>query len=262
MIGLSSLPKCSGIYRIVCKNGKSYVGSAASLYGRAHVHRHQLRKGKHHNRHLQNAWRKYGESAFTIESVECADASKLERREGFWVRFYSSNLPEYGYNIAAVCGAARGVTRTPEYLAKMSERKSKEWTVTKPNGEELTVTNLVVFSKTNGLNPSMMYRVAYGRARHWHGWKCRPVAMSKRRAESRLPPAKDTRFKPKRYVVTDPNGKTAAVMNLTQFCKARGLCTTGLCNVANGKAMQYKGWTCRKEAISADCHAEFGVGKS
>lgn len=49
----------SGIYEIVNTiNGKRYVGSAVSLKRRWVDHRRDLRAGKHHSRHLQNAWAK------------------------------------------------------------------------------------------------------------------------------------------------------------------------------------------------------------
>lgn len=54
-----------GIYKIQnTANGKRYIGSAASFTGRFYAHKHLLRKGKHHSRHLQRAWNKHGEQAF------------------------------------------------------------------------------------------------------------------------------------------------------------------------------------------------------
>src|SRR5690606_34420785 len=52
----------SGIYEIHCtKSGRRYVGSAVNFSARWRLHYTQLCAGKHHSRHLQRAWNKYGE---------------------------------------------------------------------------------------------------------------------------------------------------------------------------------------------------------
>ena len=63
--------KC-GIYCIknVIKS-KVYVGKAKDIYARIQNHIYMLRnKGKNENRHLINAWFKYGEDAFEYFVVE------------------------------------------------------------------------------------------------------------------------------------------------------------------------------------------------
>lgn len=62
------IPHCPGIYRILnLVNGKRYIGSAKDLRDRWSLHRSTLRAGTHANRHLQFAWRKYGEQSFRFE---------------------------------------------------------------------------------------------------------------------------------------------------------------------------------------------------
>lgn len=46
----------------------------------------------------------------------------------------------------------------------------------------------------------------------------------------------------KHYIVTDPNGVVYEVHGLNQFCKQHGLYQPLMCNVANGKYKQHKGW--------------------
>ncbi len=168
MLGLPKLLKSSGVYEILCvPSRKRYVGSAASVYTRGHVHLHQLRRGKHHNSHLQRAWDLYGEAAFQITLLERVRPADLEAREGYWVRFRGSHLTAFGYNIAAVRGTVRGVKRSAKYLKAMSTRKAKQWILTSPNGVEEVVTNLTQVCLDRGLNLDMLFRVAYGRARHW-----------------------------------------------------------------------------------------------
>lgn len=64
----------SGIYRIRChSNGRSYVGSAKNLRGRKNAHWSALARGKHHSRHLQMCWNKYGADNFEFEVIRLVD---------------------------------------------------------------------------------------------------------------------------------------------------------------------------------------------
>lgn len=48
----------------------------------------------------------------------------------------------------------------------------------------------------------------------------------------------------KKYIVTDPSGKTSEIINLNEFCKENGLTQSAMCNLAAGKGKQHKGWKC------------------
>lgn len=55
----------SGLYRIVCSaNGRFYIGSTDSFKRRWREHRQRLKRGKHHNLHLQEDYNALGEEAF------------------------------------------------------------------------------------------------------------------------------------------------------------------------------------------------------
>lgn len=59
------------IYQIYCSaNGKVYIGQAVDVDRRWETHLWMLENNKHHNEHLQNAWRKYSSSAFEW-TVKC-----------------------------------------------------------------------------------------------------------------------------------------------------------------------------------------------
>ena len=51
-------------------NGNFYVGSTTSRKERWRTHRNKLRGNRHHCKHLQAAWNKYGEERFIFEVVE------------------------------------------------------------------------------------------------------------------------------------------------------------------------------------------------
>jgi group I intron endonuclease len=102
---------CSGIYQIKNKkNNKVYIGSAVSLGQRFSVHTHCLRNDKHHNRHLQNAWNKYGEDSFLFEVLEkVEDKEKLVEREQHWI-----DIREPEYNLSPTAGSTLGVKYSEE----------------------------------------------------------------------------------------------------------------------------------------------------
>lgn len=115
----------SGIYTITNRvNGKRYVGQAGSFRDRWLHHKSTLRRGVHGNRHLQSAWIKHGEAAFSFEVLELVPATDeaMCAREQHWI---DTLQPEY--NIAPVAGTTRGVKhppRTPEFCERMREMKT------------------------------------------------------------------------------------------------------------------------------------------
>lgn len=88
-----------GIYSILNKeNGKIYVGLSTNVDRRWKEHRSELNQGKHHNSYLQNAWNKYGESAFEFNILEYCDEDELSEKEIFWIEYFDSNNKIKGYN--------------------------------------------------------------------------------------------------------------------------------------------------------------------
>ena len=62
--------KLSGIYKIAnLVNGKRYIGGSVNLKHRLVCHKSGLRRGRHKNPHLQNAWNKYGEENFEFKII-------------------------------------------------------------------------------------------------------------------------------------------------------------------------------------------------
>lgn len=106
----------SGCYKIVNHaTGKFYIGSAVNLKRRLSRHLTDLRYGRHDNQHLQRAFDKDGEDAFTFEVVAyCEPGSLLDWEQAF----IDACEPEY--NILRTAGSAYGRKHTPETRAKMS----------------------------------------------------------------------------------------------------------------------------------------------
>jgi group I intron endonuclease len=115
----SYYPNSPGIYGITCSVSlKEYIGSASNIRIRVGTHRSLLRNGKSHNAHLQAAWNKYGEAAFTFSVLELVDdRADLFTREQFWL---DKLQPEYNKTPRAI-GPAKGTKRGPlpaESIAK------------------------------------------------------------------------------------------------------------------------------------------------
>ena len=70
----------AGIYKIEnIQNNKKYLGSSKDVKSRLENHKTTLKRGKHHNAHLQSAWNKYGEHSFTFEIIDyCEEKHKFD----------------------------------------------------------------------------------------------------------------------------------------------------------------------------------------
>jgi len=108
----------SGIYQIRhVETGKVYVGSAVNFPRRFALHRCNLRAGKHRNTKLQNAWNKYGESAFRFERVLICSKANLITYEQACIDGFSAVSD--GYNILGVAGSALGFRHSAEHRSKL-----------------------------------------------------------------------------------------------------------------------------------------------
>jgi group I intron endonuclease len=112
-----------GVYRVLnVKNGKSYVGSAAraSIRRRCYLHRWDLERGKHPNRHLQRAFGKHGPSVFRFEVLELCEPAQCLVREQWHLDQLKTADYRFGYNLSPTATSPFGTKHTPETRARMS----------------------------------------------------------------------------------------------------------------------------------------------
>jgi len=120
----------SGIYGIHnVANGKWYIGQTTNLRVRKLCHFSELRHGKHHNKHLQSAFKKYGEHNFEFRVLEKTPEDMLDVRERVWVVYYKSRNRKHGYNSES--GGNKNKRISTETRRKMSKAR-KGW---KPSEE-------------------------------------------------------------------------------------------------------------------------------
>lgn len=112
--------KIVGVYKIVNKiNGKYYIGSSTNINQRWYNHRCELRKNRHGNQYLQNAWNKYGESNFEFIIVELTDFNNRLNIEQTYLDICRDNR-NISYNIGTdTVGFFKGCHHTSESRIKI-----------------------------------------------------------------------------------------------------------------------------------------------
>jgi len=119
--------KVTGVYSITnTVNGKRYIGSSADVHKRWQNHLWQLNHGIHSSPHLQNSWKKWGDSAFHFEVLLECDRDSLLRYEQELIDGHDT--VRLGYNICPKAGNCVGVSPSAETRAKLAEagRKRKQ----------------------------------------------------------------------------------------------------------------------------------------
>ena len=113
----------SGIYVIRnISNNKAYIGSAVDLHKRKILHYCELRGNKHHNRHLQSAYNKYGEDNFVFEVLTYIDnKEELITIETKYIQLFEVCNPDIGYNICHNGRSSLGIKRSEESKQKMRD---------------------------------------------------------------------------------------------------------------------------------------------
>lgn len=251
---------CNGIvYRITClANGKSYIGSSKCGKKRWNEHRCDLRKGRHANKYLQRAWNKYGEEAFEFHVLEpVCWLEELHEAEQKWIDLYQAAIKKHGFNrnpIAEkppntkglggwkhseeakqkISAALTGKRRSDEVRSAMSaSRKGK-----KRNPEAVAKTAAALRGKKQ--SPELIKKRTSGMKGRKHSEEAR-LKMSIAR-KGKMP--KFTIVK--RWLVTDPDGNSFEIVNLTAFCRERGLDTGNMIATADGRQKTSKGWKCKR----------------
>lgn len=119
------MPTC-GVYEIRnVLNGMVYIGSSKVIEARFWRHKWSLRRGTHHNQHLQRSWAKHGEMSFAFHVVEtCTPDSRWECEEAHFQKY----AIDQRYNSTTVSrgGTRVGQVNSPEHRKKISDaRKGK-----------------------------------------------------------------------------------------------------------------------------------------
>lgn len=106
------------IYEIRCiLTNKIYVGSTLNHLKREKDHFNNLKKNKHHNKKLQNAYNKYGSEYFKFTIIEeVSDDENLIERE----QHYIDTLEPF-FNICKIANSSLGLKRSQETKDKIRD---------------------------------------------------------------------------------------------------------------------------------------------
>lgn len=223
------------IYQITnLVTGDFYIGSAWKGSVRRQSHWGKLERNKHENRHLQNAWNKYGIGCFEFTYLRTFRPEEMTREALYTLEQSYMDYLKPVYNIAR---DVRHPTTTAEQRQAMSDRQSRPYIVTSPAGTEQRIMGLKPFCRANGLDASAMSRVLKGEWAHHRGWKVR-------KADGPAPAPEDGRLR-REWLVTSPDGCETVIKNLKAFCRERGLIDTNMREVAVGRSSHHRGWMCR-----------------
>ena len=121
------MPECPGVYSITCHaNGRIYIGSAINLARRYGEHLRMLKRGGHENAHLQRAWNKYGEDAFSWDILLCCDEVDLLPYEQKEIDTHSEQLGWRNLFNMNPCASSRlGSYPSEASRAKMSAHNTR-----------------------------------------------------------------------------------------------------------------------------------------
>lgn len=125
-------------------NGKRYIGYTTKTLEERKI-AHQVNSSYNIKGYFYNAIRKYGEDNFIWEEIDYAEYSKEELvyLEKYWIAFFYSNNPKYGYNMTSggdgipdykhtnkakkkISEAGKGRKHSEETKKKLSELKKGE----------------------------------------------------------------------------------------------------------------------------------------
>lgn len=157
----------SGIYAIVNHiNGKAYIGQTKQkFYKRFLHHQWKLRDGSHDNKHLQNAWNKYGEESFEFTPLEVInDESCLDQLEIAYIKYYQENNKSYNINEGGD-HSRRGIPLTEDQKRKIGEKNRinmlgrKHTDETKRKMSDVRKGKINLNNKTLKLTPEMAFTI-------------------------------------------------------------------------------------------------------
>lgn len=89
-----------GIYKITnTATNKVYIGQSRNTASRWYQHKQSVKKiPRNDDSYLIRSFRKHGIDNFSFEVIEICSTPELNDKEQYWINYYQSSNPEYGYN--------------------------------------------------------------------------------------------------------------------------------------------------------------------
>lgn len=196
-----------GAYAILNKRTIDiYIGSTRRSFGvRWKEHRTSLRAGKHTNPVLQNAWNKYGESAFAFCILEPVDdITQIEQIEQAWIDRFAADPKRRVYNL---CPKAYSPTNRPvslETRKKLSDVIKRSWA--DPEGRKRHTAGL----KTLYATPEGKQLASQKAKKQWESQETRKKASESAKRYAAKPEVKQRRAERTKAMMSDPERRKQA----------------------------------------------------
>lgn len=109
------MDSCAYIYMLWnMANHKFYIGSTCNPKHRKHSHLSHLKLNKHGSSHLQAAFNRYGENAFSFEVIDECSLEDRNERETAYIKLLGATNNEVGYNVRQIADSGIGVACSEE----------------------------------------------------------------------------------------------------------------------------------------------------
>ena len=119
----------------------------------------------------------------------------------------------------------------------------KTRTIINDNGHEITITNILKFSREHGWGHDSLSRMLNGKIKSYKGYRLKPdstIITDKRE-----------------YRVLSPDGRLAIFTGLNAFCEQNRLNLEHMRNLINDKTRRFKGWTIAPDNADFTTHREY-----
>lgn len=212
-----------GVYKIICTvNKKIYIGSSMCLKYRIVRHFNELYKQIHPSKHLQNAYNKYGETAFRVEIIEEFEKECISKKELLAVeQKYLDQLKPWdrkiGYNSCKIAGSP-----AKEKITEEHKQKIREHLIGRPVSEETRekLRKSHMGKKMSDESVEKMRKKKIG------------IKQSEESIEKRA----------KEYAFIGPDGKIYKGKNLKRFAEEHNLHRFNLNKVLSGERKSHHGF--------------------
>lgn len=205
--------------------GKKYIGKTIQQL-KERIRQH-YKDRKRLDYLFYRAINKHGWDTFIWGLIETCDVSLINEREEYWISFYKTNQPQYGYNMTS--GGEFGIHR--KILVECGKR----------NGAYVRDNQIGLFSLSKE-EKSNIGKIGGSKAKemcvgiHAH--------TSEQKSKNGRLGGMVTAEKTARYFeLLSPSGELHTGKNMTDFCIKNNLTPSAICNVLNEKVNHHKGWT-------------------
>jgi group I intron endonuclease len=211
-----------GIYRITCTgNNKCYIGQSIYLHRRENEHLNDLKRGKHHNRFLQNSYKKYGSDSIKFEIIELCEKSQLNKREVYWIEYHNSFRDGFNSTLGG----------------KLNYIEPKKFDfVNLKRGIEVycSIPELVAMYPDDNLDKSYLYKTINGKTFSYRGWSYKhSIFKSQKGVKHRIPIS----------MTNIASGETLSFISMTEAAKYIGTEVSSIILIKKGRGTHVKGWT-------------------